>query len=109
MIKIQSIVWMILTGVAGFVLFHTSYQVQTYEEKLGKLNRMIIAEQEAIGVLKAEWSYPNNPARIQKLASESLSLQPTAPQQFASLPDILGREPTSVLAANVQRGSNEQY
>lgn len=109
MIKLQSIVWMLLTGIAGFILFHTSYQVQTLEERLGKINRSIIAEQEAITVLKAEWSYLNNPARIQKLASENLSLQPTAPRQFASLSDIPGKPVPGIVVASVQRGSDGQY
>ena len=91
--KIQ-IVWLALAGVASGVLFHTSYRVQELDARLASLNREIIREQEAIQVLKAEWSHLNEPGRIERLARGYTLLGPTeAGQMIASVEAIPFPEP----------------
>ncbi|PWC33724.1 hypothetical protein [Azospirillum sp. TSO35-2] len=77
--------WGGLIAAAGGVLFQTSYDVQDLEEKLAGLNRKIILEQESIQVLKAEWSYLNDPSKLEALAHAYLPLQPTEARQFLAL------------------------
>jgi len=81
----SALFWGGLIAAAGFVLFETSYEVQELEEKLGSLNRKIMVEQEAIQVLKAEWSFLNDPTRLETLSREHLALQPTEARQFVAM------------------------
>ncbi|WP_372397157.1 hypothetical protein ABMY26_24105 [Azospirillum sp. HJ39] len=80
--------WGGLIAVAGGVLFQTSYDVQDLEEKLAGLNRKIIQEQESIQVLKAEWSYLNDPTKLEQMAHAYLAMQPTEPRQFMAMDAI---------------------
>ena len=89
----SALVWLGLTAVAGAVLFQTSYEVQNREEQLAGLNRKIIAEQEAIQILKAEWSYMNDPSRLETLARTHLSLRPTDARQFVASAEIIPMRP----------------
>ncbi|MDP9195802.1 MAG: hypothetical protein M3O22_03390 [Pseudomonadota bacterium] len=89
----RNTLWLSLAAVSGVVLFHTSYQAQILEDRLATLNRQILAEQESVRVLKAEWSYLNDPDRIERLSQQYLVLQPTAGSQFASLDGIPERLP----------------
>lgn len=80
--------WGGLIAAAGAVLFQTSYDVQDLEEKLAGLNRKIVTEQESIQVLRAEWSYLNDPTKLEELARAHLALQPTEARQFLALDAI---------------------
>ena len=76
-------------AVVGFGLFRLTYEVQDLEEELSRLNRAILAEQEAIHVLAAEWSYLNRPARLVTLNERYLGLLPLSEAhigEIASLP-----------------------
>lgn len=87
------LIWMALGVIASGVLFHTSYRVQDLETRLAALDRDILEEQEAIQVLKAEWSYLNEPARLEQLATRYLILQPTGADQIGSLETIPAKLP----------------
>lgn len=63
-------------------LFHISYGVETLEDRLAGLNRQIVAEQEAIRVLRAEWAYLNRPDRLADLAAAHTELTPMKPDQI---------------------------
>ncbi|AWK87509.1 cell division protein FtsL [Azospirillum thermophilum] len=89
--------WGGLIATAGGVLFQTSYEVQELEEKLASVNRRIVAEQESIQVLKAEWSFLNEPTRLETLARSHMALQPVEARQFASL-DIIPMRPAPAVA-----------
>ena len=82
MISKSTVIWLGLAGLASGALFHTSYQVQALGEDLAGLNRTIIHEQEAIQILKAEWSYMNDPNRIEEMARRHLILGPTTSDQM---------------------------
>ncbi|MBP2315282.1 cell division protein FtsL [Azospirillum soli] len=91
----SALFWGGLIAVAGVVTFQTSYEVQELEEKLGSLNRKIMAEQEAIQILKAEWSYLNDPMRLENLSRQHLALQPTEARQFVAM-DVVPMRPVPV-------------
>ncbi|CAO3442627.1 hypothetical protein [Azospirillum argentinense] len=93
----SALFWGGLIAAAGFVLFETSYEVQELEEKLGSLNRKIMVEQEAIQVLKAEWSFLNDPTRLENLSREHLALQPTEARQFVAM-TIVPMRPSPTVA-----------
>ncbi|CAO3407277.1 cell division protein FtsL [Azospirillum largimobile] len=88
--------WGGLIAAAGGVLFQTSYDVQDLEEKLAGLNRKIIHEQESIQVLKAEWSYLNDPTKLEQMAQAYLALQPTEPRQHMAM-DLIPMRPADAV------------
>jgi cell division protein FtsL len=72
-----------------FGLYKGVYSAKAHERALQQLNADIAKEAESLRVLKAEWSYLNQPERLQALARKHLSLAPTDPNQIvvmASLP-----------------------
>lgn len=75
------------------LLYLVEHEVQRLERRLHRLNAELLDSQQAIQVLKAEWSYLNQPDRLQELVSrhaDRLQLAPLEPVQivttFADLP-----------------------
>lgn len=101
MMRISTLLWVALAGIVGFGLFQLKHRVQELEDDLFRLNRSVLAEEQAIHVLKAEWSYINQPQRLQELASRHLDLQPMKPTQLGSFADLpmRGDEGTALVAA----------
>jgi len=99
MIRPTTVLWMGLAGAVGFGLFQLKHEVQELEDEMFRLNRTIVAEQQAIHVLKAEWSYINQPQRLQALAARHLDLQPMKPTQLGDLADLplRGEEPPTAI------------
>ncbi|MBL4721802.1 MAG: hypothetical protein JKY20_11825 [Alphaproteobacteria bacterium] len=78
-----------LAGVAGFALFHITYKVEQLEHQLTTLNKEILEEQNAVHVLKAEWSFLGRPERIEELRRQFLpELQPLRTTQIGGLEDL---------------------
>lgn len=98
MIRLSTLLWVALAGAVGFGLFQLKHEVQALEDEMFRLNRSIVAEQQAVHVLKAEWSYINQPQRLQALAARHLDLQPMKPAQLGSIADlpVRGDAPTAV-------------
>lgn len=74
-----------LAGTVGVGLFFVKHDVKEQEARLAELNREIQTNQEAIHVLKAEWSYLNDPARLRALSEKFLSMKVMGPSQIATL------------------------
>jgi hypothetical protein len=92
MIRGTTVIWALLSIFAGVSMFVLKHQVRSLEGDLQQLERAIVAEQEAIHVLAAEWSYLNQPARLEGLGRRLIGLVPvTAAQQtdFAGLHQAL--------------------
>ncbi len=89
MIRPTTLAMLLLAASAGGLLFRVSFEVAELEDRLGGLNRAIVKEQESIHVLRAEWSYLNQPSQLAALAERYLDLVPLATEQiqtFAALP-----------------------
>jgi len=86
--------WFSLTILVSLGLYHTSYRVENLGHQLRSLNADIEAEQRNIHVLKAEWVFLANPARIETAARKHLDLKPTTPQQVTRLGKISALLPT---------------
>ena len=95
------LIWFALTIVVSVGLYNTSYRTQELRVQLKALNAQIQAEQGNIHVLKAEWGYLANPARIEAAAKKYLPLKPTAPKQVAQMDRLptLFPTPTEALAS----------
>ena len=85
MARHTTLLLVLLAGALSLALFTVSYQVQDLEDELRALNSTIIADTQAIRVLKAEWSHLNDPARLRDLSKRHLKLRPVEPDQLATL------------------------
>ena len=99
MIRTTTLMSLFLGAVLTVVLFSLEYQVRRLEDELAVLDRSIVIESQAIHVLKAEWSYLNDPWRLRRLAEHFLNLSPVRPEQVGSLADLPQRLPVRADAA----------
>lgn len=99
--------WVLLIVVAGYAMLHVSMEVEGLEDQLSDLNRQAMQEQEAIHVLRAEWSYLNRPDRLSELSRELLpNLQPPAVNQITTMEQLPEREANIVLPAAAALGGS---
>jgi hypothetical protein len=92
MIRQPTLVAFALCAVLGVSLFLVKYDVQSLEEQLVKIDRQAAADQEAIHVLKAEWSFLTQPARLAGLSERHLPLHPLTANQIGDFDQLALRE-----------------
>lgn len=83
--------WFCLSILIGAVLFQTTQRVSDGRQKLAALTHDLQEEEETLRVLQAEWSYLNQPDRLEKLSREYLKLSPMKGQQFSRTGSIAMR------------------
>ncbi|MFV1852310.1 MAG: hypothetical protein ACMZ66_16600 [Thalassospira sp.] len=88
MTRAVTILGLFLTILIGGGTYWVSHEVERLEKRYAEIQSDILAEQESIHVLEAEWSYLNNPARIERLSQEYLSLDQIKVLQMASIDDL---------------------
>jgi len=88
MMRHSTLLFVLLAGAISLILFSVKYQVQDLEAELGAMERTIASDRRAIRVLKAEWSYLNNPARLRGLAERHLGLEPVKPGQYGGIDEL---------------------
>lgn len=93
MIGRTAAIWIVLSVIAGIALFQVTYRVQVLEEELARVNQEILRERETLHVLRAEWSYLNEPGRLSKLARRHLELAPLQASQMADVESLPFRLP----------------
>lgn len=93
-----TLIWVALAAGVATGLFQLKYEVQALERKLGRINQAILADQQAIHVLKAEWALLNQPGELIKRAAENLELRPIAAMQIGQVADVPARRDTTALA-----------
>jgi len=101
MVKRSTVVWFSLAAIAGYAMYQLKYDVIALEEELAASNRQILAYQESIHVLNAEWAYLNDPARLQQLADRYLDLRPIAADEEVEISTLFVRDDTERPAAEV--------
>ena len=82
------VVWVLIISLTGVVMFLIKHEVQVLDARLGQLHQDILAHQESTLILTAEWSYLNQPARIESLARKHVAYRPTKTNQIKSLEDF---------------------
>lgn len=88
MIRRATTLFLLIACVLTVVLYNMENQVEGFQTEIRNLNRQIVEDRKAIHVLKAEWSYLNDPERLKKLAEHHLDLKPVEPGQIGSLADL---------------------
>lgn len=99
MIGRYTLMWVGLAAGVAAGLFQVKYEVQALESRLDRINRAILADQQAIHVLKAEWSLLNQPVELGKRALGNLELKPVAAGQIGSVADLPPRGTGEMLAS----------
>jgi cell division protein FtsL len=69
-------------------LYNLKYKVEAQERERARLTEDILNEQDAIRILRAEWSYLTRPERLQSLAERHLDLVPLKASQIATFEDL---------------------
>ena len=95
MIRLSMVLWVSAIALAAVFLYEVKHRVQDLEEQLAEVHGDILRDQEAIQVLKAEWSYLNRPGRIAQLADRYLELKPIQASQIASFREMPQRPETA--------------
>lgn len=95
MIRTSSLLfWLGLIVAASLALYRTSDRAHQLDNQLRSLSTQIESEQKSIHVLRAEWVYLANPARIEVTAKRYLAMRPTVPRQIVSLDTLSEIIPT---------------
>jgi hypothetical protein len=85
----SKLLWSVL-GIAVVIgLFVIKHRVQDLEDRLHTLNAEIISDRDAIQVMQAEWSYLNQPARLEALGKRLLGMDVPAADQTLSMKELL--------------------
>lgn len=85
MISRSSAFFLVLVALVGFALFQVKYEVQSMEGKISRTLHLMAEEKESLHILKAEWTYLNEPKRLQSLAEKYLDVVPMEGQQVATV------------------------
>jgi hypothetical protein len=92
MIRLVTLFWILLGLSGGVGLYLLKHEVQTMESRLADTRRQTYADQQSIHVLKAEWTYLNEPARLKNLAERYLAMEPMSATQVAMIGDLPKRD-----------------
>ena len=98
------LLWFGLVFGTAVTFFLISTDVRRQREELADLHRAIYRHQEALHVLKAEWSYLNRPDRLARLIEKHLELTPIDTHHLAPLEAIPPR-PIAEPAVGLVTGS----
>jgi hypothetical protein len=87
-IRLMTVASIALLVLVCFELYNGVHRVKAQEQQIAALKTQIAREAEAIRVLKAEWSYLNQPERLQALSRRHLALAPTGASQIVVLTSL---------------------
>jgi hypothetical protein len=101
MIRLGAALWLLLVAASGYAMFQIKYEVMKLEDEFARINRQIVTSRESTRVLGAEWSFLNQPDRLDRLARRYLSLKPVATAQIGSIDTLPRRSPVPSAAVAV--------
>jgi cell division protein FtsL len=102
-IRHTTALFLLLAILLSVALFAIKHQVRELEARLVRIDREIGDNQQAIHVLKAEWSHLNEPGRLKDLAGRHLGMEPVSLAQVQRLDG-----PPSPVAAETQAPGAEK-
>ena len=106
MTRVAAFLFFLTAAGAALFLFHIKQEVREMEKELGIAQSDILRHQEAIQVLRTEWSYLNRPARIAELAARHLDMQQLTARQFVSFGEVPFRSAGTAQKAAKQTTAN---
>ncbi len=93
MIRPITCVTFLLACGSGLYLYQTKHKVHVLDAQIDQVVHQTAQVREQTRVLRAEWTLLDQPDRLQQLAAQFLTLQPTKPSQFVSAADLDFRLP----------------
>ncbi len=84
----STLLWLVLCSAVVIGLFIVKHRVQDLEDRLKALNAEILSDRDATQVLEAEWSYLNQPARLEALSRKLLGMEPPSAGQTLTLDEL---------------------
>ncbi len=94
-----AMLWLVLAVICGGMLFQTSQRVTDGRAQLAGIDAAARKEDEHLRVLQAEWSYLNQPDRLEKLSKQYLHLAPLKGKQFTKVVELEERSAAPVAEA----------
>jgi len=85
MIRTVTVLGLLVAVGAAMGLYHLKLRTGMLADRVAELNQQIDREEEAISVLRAEWSLLNQPDRLQALAERHLELAPLDADQIVGV------------------------
>ncbi|ATQ68382.1 MULTISPECIES: cell division protein FtsL [Methylosinus] len=76
MLRFLNVVAIVALIGSAVYAYSIKYQTILRAEQITKLKHKVKAEQDAIAVLRAEWSFITRPERVQELSDKYLDLEP---------------------------------
>ena len=89
MTKIMTGFWFLMTVLIGVGTYWVSHEVERLERRYAAIQSDILDEQESIHVFQAEWSYLNQPARLEALSTRLLGMDAPVAAQTVSMQELL--------------------
>lgn len=77
-----------MVALLGVATYNIKQCVLSIETELAQIHQNMLGLEESTSLLKAEWSYLNEPQRLQMLAEKHLNVQPAHGYQIVSLRDL---------------------
>ena len=87
-VRRTTLLWSLLSVAVVVGLFIIKHRVQDLEDQLHALNAEILADRDATQVLEAEWSYLNQPARLEALSRKLLGMKPPTADQTVTMEEF---------------------
>ena len=91
MIRILNIVSFMMSVVLAVVLYTVKYDAQVEVRRIKDLKVEIRREAQTINILRAEWSYLNQPDRLKRLAERYTKLMPLSASQIVTINNLPDR------------------
>lgn len=87
---------------AGFCVSRMKYEVMFLKDRLKEINKQLGKYEDDIKVYNAEWSYLNDPKRLQRLATKYLPhLRPTENKQIINFETLMRSDFDKELSKNI--------
>jgi hypothetical protein len=102
MLKKSIFLWVFMISLAGVSMFLIKHEVQVLDAELKQFHRDILNHQETILVLRAEWSYLNQPSRIESLVRKYVAFRPTETKQIFNINTFPAAGKTKVISGVVK-------
>jgi hypothetical protein len=103
MIRFIDAVTIAATIVVAIALYAVKYDTGEEAGRIAGLKSQIAQEEQAMSILKAEWSVLNQPDRLQELAERYLTLKPIEAVQIVPVSAIPERDPAEAMDDLVRR------
>ena len=82
--RIMATIFAALVLLGGVAVFQLKEQARHLEQRLDDMNAQVAADEAAVRVLEAEWTYLSRPERLEELNGRYMGLRPVEADQVVS-------------------------